>query len=415
MRPSLLIACWVATLAASFLVGWGLTPRPEPQVQVLEQTVTVTNTVIRAAEPSGRTAATPGSEAWKDAGAASAAAFAAAGAGASTADASAIFRMKDPASRAQAFAKLLAGLSPANAQAIMAMFLKKGFKTTREEEEIRMLAEAWAAVDGKSAVEYLNALPYNERPQNTIRATLAEWAMHDLDAAEAWARSATTNVPNHYMIGVIAGAANVNLSRAETLLYEMPYGRERGDAMAYVAGAHLENGNADAMNWATSVQDPRLEQASIRKVAAQVALTDPLLAANWVVQNSNEEQMPYNVSTLARQWSYSDAEAAANWAFGLPPGPAQDAAIAATLPSLAVKNPQAVEKMLVSQPPSKATDPARVTLAREYTSTDPVRALAWANTVTDPHARDRTTQRIMDTWQKNDPAAAAKFVQPKTP
>lgn len=413
MRSVVITLCWAATLAAAVFVGARLTPPAEVGDEVVEKTVVVTTVVERlvyfagknpgATERGGMTATDgaagpPGQSLFTPAG---------------SADAAAVLRMKDPASRAQAFAKLLAGLTPANARAMMELFLKRGFKTPRQEEEIRMLAEAWAAVDGKSAADFLAGLDHSQRPRDTIRATLAEWAMHDLEGAESWARARTTNQPNPYMIGVIAGAANVNLTRAEQLLYEMPYGRERGDALDYVMAAHLENGSTEAMNWATGIPDPRLEQGAIRRVAAQVALDDPTTAANWVVQNSNEESLPYNVSSIARQWSYADAEAAVNWAFGLPAGAAQDAAVAATLPSLAAKDPAAVEKMLVSQPPSKATDPARVRLVREYTVSDPPRAIAWANTVTDPGARDHMTQRIMDSWQRHDPAAAAQFVQPK--
>lgn len=415
MRPVVIILCWAATLAAAVFVGARLTP-PAVVGGGVEKTVIVTTVVERLVYDADKRANAADHDGGMPApdGVTPASGQPIIVSGGST-DAASVLRMKDPASRAQAFARLLAGLTPANARAALEMFLKKGFKTPRQEEEIRMLAEAWAAVDGKSAADFLAGLDHTQRPRDTIRATLAEWAMHDLEGAESWARARTTNQPNPYMIGVIAGAAHVNLARAEQLLYEMPYGRERGDALDYVMAAHLENSSTEAMNWATGIPDPRLEQGAIRRVAAQVALEDPATAANWVVQNSNEEALSYNVSSIARQWSYADAEAAVNWAFGLPAGAAQDAAVAATLPSLAAKDPAAVEKMLVNQPPSKATDPARVRLVREYTVSDPPRAIAWANTVTDPGARDHMTQRIMDSWQRQDPAAAAQFVQPKSP
>jgi len=414
MRVGVIILCWIGTLTAAVLVGIKLAPSPENTAGVIQKTVIVTNTVERLVYHTGDKDGPEGSAAGatKSDGAADPAS-----AGflpASSADAAAVLRTRDPASRVQAFAKLLAGLTAGNARAMMEMFLKKGFKTPREEEEIRMLAEAWAAIDGKSAADFLASLPYNQRPRETIRATLTEWSMHDLEGAEAWARARTTNQPNPYMIGVIAGAANANLARAEQLLYEMPFSRERGDALNYVMGAHLDNGNADAMNWATSVPDPWLKQATIRRVASQVAVEDPASAANWVVQNSSEQSLSYNVSSVAKQWSYADAEAAVSWAFSLPPGQAQDAAVAATLPSLAAKNPAAVETMLLNQPPSKATDPARVRLVREYTVSDPPRAMAWASTVTDPRSRDHMTEHVMESWQKTDPAAAAQFVQPIT-
>jgi hypothetical protein len=422
MRPLLIAVIWIATLGAAFYIGQKAAHDSASEDRVVEKIITITNiaTVARAENTApGKIGANTENIGTETAGASDAAAFIAvtsvASRVASSSEADAILRMKDPAARAQAFARLLAGLSPNNARGIMQKFLANGWKTPRAEEEIRMLAETWAAVDGKSAADYIAGLDHNDRPQNTLRGTLAEWATKDLDAAEAWARAATTNQPNHYMIGVIAGAANVDLMRAQTLLYEMPYGRERGDAMAYVAAAHLENGNADAMTWAVSVPDPRLQQASIRRIASQVALTDPAGAANWVVQNSNQDSLQNNVASIAKEWSFQAPVDAVNWAFSLPAGPAQNAAVSAALPELAQRDPAAAEKILLNQPPTQATDPARISLVREYVGTDPVRALAWANTITDPHAKDHITQRVMETWQEKDPQAAAQFLQPKTP
>lgn len=414
MRSGVVILVSAAAVIAAFFAGRQFSTAPELRVSVVEKTVTNTVEVVR-------TNATAEQEfflARERAAALVATNVAAFSAATSAAEkvsgspgATAVLNTKDAVLRAQMFAKLCDGMTANSAKEIMQSFLAKGFGTPRQEEEIRMLAERWASLDGKAAADFLQSIPHDGRPQNTLRATLAEWAMRDIDAAAAWARSQTTNAANPYMVGVIAGAANVNLSRAEQMLYDLPFGQIRGEAMAYVAGAHLENGNADAMNWALSVPDPRLQQASIRKVAAQVALTDPAGAANWVVQNSNAEQMENNVSQIARQWSYGAPEDAVNWALALPPGAAHDTAIAATLPALAERNQAAAEKILTSLPSSPATDQARVRIARDYAQTDPVRAIAWANTITEGHARDHVVQRVIEGWQQRDPQAAAKFLQ----
>ena len=65
--------------------------------------------------------------------------------------------------------------------------------------------------------------------------------------------------------------------------------------------------------------------------------------------------------------------------------------------------------MLNTAPASRATDPARMQLAREYAHEDPPRALAWANTLTDPRMRDMTVRRISEEWQRRDPEAAEQF------
>lgn len=424
MKKVIFALVWVVSLGAAYFLGRFVAPVVVREVEIVRE-VPVQSPVSVAPTPAVATAAkadaaVDGSSAAVDTAAGleknGVVAFVSAGERkiSTTSDASSVMRTKDAVERARAFARLRDGMTAENSRTILEMFLAKGFSTPREEEEIRMLAESWAAIDGKSAVDFLNGIDHSKRPENTIRASLAEWAMKDPDAAEAWARGATTNQPNYYMIGIISGAANVDVARAERLLYEMPYGRARGEAMQYVAGAHLERGLSDAMNWATSVPDPRLEQAAIRRVAAQVAVQNPRQAADWVLANSNEEQMQYNITEVSRQWSYSSAEDAANWAFALPKGPAHDAAVAAVLPRLAETKPALVESLLLQYPASRGTDSARLRIARNYTESDPVRALAWANTVSDRRVRDDYTRRIAESWSRRDPAAAAAFLQPKT-
>ena len=424
MRPIFVSTFWIATLAAAFFAGKWIQPSVPPP-QVSERIIVVTNEVAAAPnrenlETEKNLAAENLARAAREAAATNIVAFAAPTSAvaradfASSAEALAVLRIKDPALRARAFARLLDGITANNAKDIFQTFLSKGWDSPRAEEQIRMIAENWAAVDGKGAADFIASIPHDERPQNSLRATLTEWAMRDLDGAEAWAKAETTNQPNPYMIGVIAGAANVDIARAENMLYAMPFGRERGDAMAYVVGAHLQNGEADAMNWALSVPDPRLEQAAIRRVASQVAIQNPAQAAAWVLQNSNKDSLQNNVSEIARQWSDQAPADAVNWAFALPAGPARDAAISSSLPALAQQDPATVEKLLANQQPTQVTDSARMRLAKDYSGNDPIRAIAWANTVTDPHARDHMTQHIIANWQQRDPQAAAQFLQPKT-
>lgn len=428
MRASLVIACWIATLAASFLVGYRLSPAGSPQDS--EQTTIAALATAATEKPAPTTV--PEAPAVEAAETKQESAGAGSGGGivapvvaptmevitnlqvvhlSGRAEALEILKIKDPVQRVKALAKLIEGMTPQNAADILGVFLANGFKSPREEDEFRMLAEAWAAVDGPAALNYLTALEHNQRPDNTIRRSLMEWAMHDVAGAEDWARQQTTNSDNRYLIGVVAGAALADLNKAQQLLYSMPYGRTRGEALDYVVAEYMDQGAAAAMNWTQTITDPRLQQGAVRKVASDVARTDPAAAAAYVANFSNEETAPGNVAMVAQQWSYKSAQDAVNWALSLPAGAMQDAALSASLPSLAIKNPAAAEQLLNTLPASSATDPAKARLAREYVNTDPVRAVAWANTISDVRTRDHVVQQVMGNWQRRDPAGAAQFLQ----
>ena len=432
MRTSLVIACWIITLSVAFLAGRKLSvQRPEPTDTELASAGAGAAT-HRTTEPGGTMGApakaVESADTAESGDARAVAAMVPVTSVVSSvetntllvhvstrAEAMEVLRIKDPVQRAKALARLLEGLTPQNAADILGVFVANGFKSPREEDEFRMLAEAWAAQDGAAAMNYLTSLEHHQRPDNTMRRSLTEWAIHDVAAAEDWARMQTTNADNRYLIGVVAGAALSDLNKAQQILYSMPYGRTRGEALDYVIAAQMEQGAQSAMNWTATLTDPRLQQGAVRKVASEVIRTDPASAAAYVLNASSEENAADNVAMVAQQWSYKSAQDAVNWALTLPAGSLQDAALAASLPSLAIKNPQAAEQLLTSLPASSATDPAKARLAREYVNTDPVRAVAWANTISDNRTRDHVVQQVMANWQRRDPASAAQFLQqPKT-
>jgi hypothetical protein len=324
-------------------------------------------------------------------------------------DAKGVLTTKDPAQRAFLFAKLVQGLTPANARGLLEAYVQAGFDSPRSQEEFRMLSAAWASLDGPGALEFLKSLSHESRPENTMREALTAWSIRDLNGAEQWARSQTTNAENRYLIGVIAGATQVDMNRATALLYSLPYGRTRGDALEPVIDAYLAQSSSATMNWVSTIPDERLKQGAVPRVAMQMAAEDPKAAADFVLNASDSNTVARNVSLVARHWGFSEANEAVAWAQSLPAGPVQDAALASSLPALAAKDPAAAERMLNTAPASRATDPARMQLAREYAHEDPPRALAWANTLTDPRMRDMTVRRITEEWQRRDPEAAQQF------
>ena len=424
MRTSILAVCWAASLALAVAVGSRLGARDHGTVSApgsgpaaLEQSAGKSTAAPDEAKPVAAVAAVAQDAVPADAVTGSVAiardavpvAAGSAPAAVTELDAKGVLTSKDPAQRAFLFAKLVQGLTPANARAILESYAKAGFESQRSQEEFRMLAAAWASLDGPGALEYLKSLGHDGRPENTMRESLTAWAVRDLDGAERWARSQTTNAENHYLVGVIAGAAQTDLNRASQLLYAMPYGRARGDALDPVITAYLDQSMAAAANWVATIPDERLKQGAVPRVAMQIAAEDPRGAAEFVMSNSDSNSIGRNVSLVARHWGFSDANEAVTWAESLPAGPVQDAALASALPALAAKDPAAAERMLNAAPASSVTDPARMQLAREYAREDPPRALAWANTLSNQHMRDMTVRRISEEWQRRDPEAAQKF------
>ena len=134
----------------------------------------------------------------------------------------------DPVERAKAFLALIQTLETDDFLNVVADFRALGI-TEQRMSEYGMLLHAWAKADPEGALDY--AIKNTGTPF-ARQAIMASWSSDDPEAAIAFARDNYEGEgANPLLVGIIRGIAPSDLSRASDLLQELPYSRERGDAL----------------------------------------------------------------------------------------------------------------------------------------------------------------------------------------
>ncbi len=142
-----------------------------------------------------------------------------------------------------------------------------------------------------------------------------------------------------------------------------------------------ENNNRDPAAWlalAENVPPGSGRDAFMAGLTSQAASGNPALAAQ-LLPHVSEEHRAQTINMIAELWTARDAVAASEWVFSLPAGAERDRAVGG--------------------------------FARRLAESDPERAAQWAVTIQDDSSRRSALQKVHQTWQRLDAAAAAHWLQ----
>lgn len=198
-----------------------------------------------------------------------------------------IVRSENPLDRSRAMLKWIDSLAPGDFEEAVEHFRNLGVADSRR-GEYAMLLTAWAQVDPTAALAYTTE---NTRGGMATGTVLSAWATRDPEAAIAWAKANHDDEDdaNPYMSGIIRGLAETNLPRATELLADLPFSRERGDALNAMIPHLLSLGTDSAKDWVASLSDEALRDGAIARLAdSQMAREDPAGTAEWLLENLGE-------------------------------------------------------------------------------------------------------------------------------
>lgn len=198
-----------------------------------------------------------------------------------------IVRSENPLDRSRAMLKWIDSLAPGDFEEAVEHFRNLGVADSRR-GEYAMLLTAWAQVDPTAALAYTTE---NTRGGMATGTVLSAWATRDPEAAIAWAKANhdDDDDANPYMSGIIRGLAETNLPRATELLADLPFSRERGDALNAMIPHLLSLGTDSAKDWVASLSDEALRDGAIARLAdSQMAREDPAGTAEWLLENLGE-------------------------------------------------------------------------------------------------------------------------------
>ncbi|MFD0894942.1 hypothetical protein KBB96_03995 [Luteolibacter ambystomatis] len=317
-----------------------------------------------------------------------------------------IMRGEDPLARNRALIDYLDQLDPSELKDAVDRFRSLGITESRFGEYSMMLT-AWAKADPTGALAYAKE---NTRGGYATNAILSAWATNDPDAAIAWAKANHTgDDANPYMAGIIRGIASTDPTRATGLMAEMPYGAERGEALVGVLPHILSQGTDATREWVASIQDERLRNGAMERVADQLAKTDPKGTADWLLANPGEASSR-NMDDVISTWMEKDSKAATAYYQALPAGEARSNALRGIVNTMAEDDPQAALSFMNSHP-ADVTDRNIQQFVWNSMEKAPELAISQISKLGDPGAQEGMYRRTIDAWMRTDATAAKNYLQ----
>lgn len=331
-----------------------------------------------------------------------------------------------------------------------------------------------ATSDLAAAVQRLATVPGGFARMNALRAVADVWAARDAEAVLAWAEKFTDSADRTIaMEAALAGLARQSPQRAIALAQEKLGGASLQQAiLAFVPRliesdpvaaaqvvAALPSGEAkrlvaaevartvgvaapqQALAWAGALTDASARQIARRAALEVWALNDPVSsslyvaampadaaqvdaaeqvarvlgsrspaqAAAWVQTLSSPEARQAAAISAASSWAQSDPSAAAQWASNLVVADGRLAALRGVL-SHWVRADAASTQAFVAGLSADVQPAAAAAIAPPLAQRDPAGALAWAQSLPTPQAREEATLAAYGRWRQNAPASAEAWL-----
>ena len=316
-------------------------------------------------------------------------------------------KISDPIERTQALLALVDKLSPDEFQEVVASFRDMG--NVRERMgEYTILLTAWAKVDPVGALEYSDENTGTPFARQTI---LATWAKTQPDAAISWAREhydGEDAQANPWLVAIIKGIAQADLSRASSLLTELPYSRGRGDALSSVLNELRSQSLESAQEWIVGLSDERLQNGAAARLAQEIGEDDPIAALDWAATIS-EDALVRSAGEVIEGWAEKDLVSAQTW-IDQQPDEIRASAARGFIDVIAREDPNRASTWLSSHVGNPAYDDAVRELIWNTAESDPALSGGWIMNLTEERDQTRTFHRALRGMMGSNADATMEFI-----
>lgn len=287
--------------------------------------------------------------------------------------------------------------------------------TPATEQMLQSVVSKWAAGDPMAALQYSMQIE-SRRVRNALLAGVFNtWAKNDINGAYNWLVANRETDPVAFQAGmrpVFSTLAAANLDNAMRMALDLAPGSDRMSAMRIVVDQASRAGKPDAMvSYLESFQTPGEKQGYASILASSWAVYDPLRAAQWAASLSDPYLRNATMNSAIGMWASDNPTAAAAWVMAISDPQLRTREIAQVTQAWARYDPvKAADWLLAQRPPSPTLDPAIQSLAGTVMKSNPQGAVMWAAAISDPKTRNSTIMSISREWMKSDPASASAYI-----
>ncbi len=283
------------------------------------------------------------------------------------------------------------------------------------------ILQSWASTDPEGAAQYYlkNPREFDMMPgmmggrgmgMSSGASTIAsEWARLDPDAAMAWARSLSGNDKNSAMAGVVGQLGATDPAKAWSLASEME-GTAQANTYRDLARIWGSSDYAEAERMVATL--PADQQAAARAAALEgFAQTNPTEALAKAATLPAGETRNSATRTGLDYLSRTDAAGAANWIVNNSDEDAKIRNIEVIMPNYVNQDPNGALAFVQNLTPGEERDAGLSSYVFNNRTAEPTARIAVAETIDDPDSRDRAIFMTTMGWMREDPTAANAYIQ----
>lgn len=272
------------------------------------------------------------------------------------------------------------------------------------QSERALILQAWAERDPQAATAHLQE---NEAEDWERETTLSTWASYDPDTAFTWALNAEDEGRvNNWVVGTLRGIASASPELARDYLVSIEDERTQRESMEAIQSAVMRNGFEAAESWIAGLEEgTEIHERAARYLANDLTELDPAAAGAWASRLTDPGTQREVAETVSEDWAREDLDSAREWVESLPQTAMTEAAEGIT-EAWANQDPEAAARWLSSLGNDPELDGAKRDYIQETWREHPEYALGMTTAIADPENRNRTMQRYLGRWAREDAEAA---------
>lgn len=328
----------------------------------------------------------------------------------------------DPLVANMLLAELLLDLNPSRARTLFEALLDRNQHPKHPDARLRLLLTAWGRLDGQSAAGAVAELVTEPALRGAaLESIMSGWVSRDPEGAKA--HLAEVSDPRERSVlrkGIVRGLAMVDPGAAMEFATRS-MGTDASVAerswrwfsldedVREITAVQVEHGTLHAAQWAAGLPDGPAKAIAFKQVAEALVHGDPLEAARWIEAHAEEDYAVDAVRRVALELARHDPMEAIHWANGLS-DQSRNKALQEAVRHWTRSDPVTAGEYLVEMPSSSARDVAVGSFAHELGSDDPQIAAEWAGWIEDDALRVEALETVARTWLQDDPHQARQWL-----
>jgi hypothetical protein len=273
-----------------------------------------------------------------------------------------------------------------------------------------LLTRRWAQLEPLKALEWIGSIAEPVRRHDLKHDALRGWAEAEPMQALVYAEMN----PDGFLDGsrfrdVFEGVKAADTETAMAFLDQIDTSKY-GEAAADIIWSHFGRDREAVLAKIDSMPDGDLRRLSVDRVVDHWARYDPVAAKAWMETHTTPENRLTSHIELGESWARVDPRAATQWFSQLPADQQNPKILDRIVGRWIQYEPETGIDWLRSQPVTPALDNPRTDRARRLAGRDPVEAMLWTQTISDPKRRASTEEHIAWEWYRRDRTAAVDYV-----